>query len=300
MSAEDIPFNDLIRHLPLERKGLEISPLFRPGLLKTQYNVDYTDYLPTRELQYREKGHPDGHKVVELDFVWNPFKRLKHCTKTRYDYVIARHVWEHVPNPIGWLEQVLEVCKTGAIITLVLPTKYNPIDFLRSETDISEIVAAYLEDRKTPSARQIFDAFYHRKITPLPINKTLYTAEEVRKMPHHYSFIKSLGRAYSGYKRPVYIDIHCSIFNLKTLPKIIWELRELGFLNVEVIETSSAKEDAAEFFIKLRKLEPKDSNLFESIKRWERKFAIRQMIKGIIGVRLTDRIKEVFQGNGQD
>jgi SAM-dependent methyltransferase len=251
--------NEIIKSLPVhEGKGLEIAPLFKPILKRPKYDIDYTDYMSTEELRERDKSHPGITDLVDIDFVWAPGKRLKDCAEGRmYDYVISSHVWEHVPNPIGWMEQVLEVCRPGAIVSLALPTKHNPIDYIRREVDISEWVGSYIENRSNPSAKQVFDCLYHARKVTKPCNKIAYTPEEFAALPRSYTVAEAMSFANRAHTQNIYTDVHCSVFMPESFPHLMAQLKELELINAELIDVSIgdiSHDEAIEFFVKFRKL----------------------------------------------
>ena len=255
---------EITKLLPLNGKGLEIAPLFRPTLKKPQYDIDYTDYLPTEELRARDGGHPESVNLVDIDFVWHPEKRLKDCAENRkYDYVISSHVWEHVPNPIGWLEQVLEVCNDGAIVAMALPLKYNPIDYIRKETEVSELVGNYLENRSIPSAKQVFDCLSNARKIEVAVAKNTFTPEEFATQPLSYSKMEAMGFAYRAFSQNIYTDVHCSVFSPESFPDLINKIRELGLLNIELIDVTvdgASTDKVCEFYVKIKKLPATSAN----------------------------------------
>jgi SAM-dependent methyltransferase len=254
--------DEITAGLPLQTgRGLEIAPLFRPILTKSVGKVDYTDYMSTAELRERDKSHPDVGNLVDVDFVWAPGDRLKNSAGGReYDYVVSSHVLEHVPNPIGWLEQTLEVCKPGAIISMALPTKYNPIDFLRENTTISEWVGSYVEARSIPSAQQVFDCLHFSRTFPPARPGEYFTREEVLAMPSGYTAEQALGFAHRAYSHQVYTDVHCSVFTLESFRQILQASIDLGLLNIEILDLHTAngadERDVPEFYVQLKKVPP--------------------------------------------
>ncbi len=252
--------DEITRGLPLQSgRGLEIAPLFRPILSKSLGKVDYTDYMSTSELRERDKSHPEIANLVEVDFVWKPGARLKDCAGSReYDYVVSSHVLEHVPNPIGWLEQTLEVCKPGAIIAMALPTKYNPIDFLRDNTTLSEWIGSYLEARAIPTAQQVFDCLHFSRTMPPNPPDRYFTREEVMAMPSGYTAEQALGFARRAFAQNVYTDVHCSVFTLESFRQLVQGAIDLGLLNLEILSVHTAgnsdQRDVPEFYVKLKKV----------------------------------------------
>lgn len=248
--------------LPLAAgRGLEVAPLFRPILTKAMGKVDYTDYMSTAELRERDKSHPDSVNLVDIDFVWAPGARLKDCAGGRmYDYVVSSHVLEHVPNPVSWLEQTLEVCNPGAIIAMALPTKYNPIDLLRENTTISEWVGSYIESRSIPTAQQVFDCLHYSRTIPPTVAPGQLSRADAMALPSGYNTEQAMGFAHRAFSHQVYTDVHCSVFSPDSFRDLIEQVIALGLLDVEILDIHTAggadPRNLPEFYVKLKKVPP--------------------------------------------
>src|SRR3990172_4516550 len=103
MSTLDRRRSEIGRYTNLDReRGLEIGPLDSPVLTKDEANIRYLDYLTRDELVERHSDRRRVDDIVALDYVISN-KPLASAIGERFDYVIACHVLEHVPNMIGWL-----------------------------------------------------------------------------------------------------------------------------------------------------------------------------------------------------
>ncbi len=63
----------------------------------------------------------------------------------------ASHVLEHVPNPIRWFEDVCSILAPGGKLHLKIPDSRYTFDFRRRPSGLSDLVAAYVEDRTRPT-----------------------------------------------------------------------------------------------------------------------------------------------------
>ncbi|MCG8373181.1 MAG: class I SAM-dependent methyltransferase, partial [Balneolales bacterium] len=78
------------------------------------------DHASTEALRakYRDDSSVDISKIVEVDYIWgneNPFPTKS--GQNKFDYVLASHVVEHVPDLIGWLKEIHSVLRVGGILS---------------------------------------------------------------------------------------------------------------------------------------------------------------------------------------
>ena len=88
--------------------GLEIGPSHNPIAPKKKgYKVHILDHLSTNDLRIKYQDHGlNLDNIEEVDFIWSgqPLHEIigkKHC----YDWIIASHVIEHLPDLISFLQQ---------------------------------------------------------------------------------------------------------------------------------------------------------------------------------------------------
>jgi SAM-dependent methyltransferase len=124
---------DKIRALidPASQRGLEIGALNSPAIYSSEGKVYYVDHLPTDEL--KEKYSPDPNinieDIVPVDYVWGDKTLVEAVGQGVYfDYLVASHVVEHVPDVIGWFGEISAVLKPGGVLSLVVPDKRFTFD----------------------------------------------------------------------------------------------------------------------------------------------------------------------------
>jgi SAM-dependent methyltransferase len=59
------------------------------------------------------------------------------------DFIVASHVIEHVPNPLGLLEGIHRVLRPGAVVVLLVPDRRHTFDRGRPPTSLEHVVADY-------------------------------------------------------------------------------------------------------------------------------------------------------------
>lgn len=237
--------------------GLEIAPYFNPLVLKSEYRVDYADYVSTEELRIKAAANPGAvnSEVPAIDHVWIPGKSLKLCMPEgkSFDYAVASHVVEHVPNVIGWLNDILAVLKNGATLALCVPDKRFCMDHYRRETTMGEMIGAWLESRPIPTAAQVFDflsqTFYDLGKRPAPYDLGV----KFEDVDRHYDDTKALEYAMWTLNTNSYLDVHCSVWTPASFTAIFDRLIGLKLLNVSMTKPVEANA-RAEFIVHLTKL----------------------------------------------
>jgi trans-aconitate methyltransferase len=92
-----------------------------------RHDVRYVDCIDNDTIIKKAAENPGsvGREIPRIDWVWTPGKRLRSCIPAHvaFDYCVATHVMEHVPDTIGWLNQIFEVMHDGAVLALALPDR---------------------------------------------------------------------------------------------------------------------------------------------------------------------------------
>jgi hypothetical protein len=146
----------LVGLLPIsEGVGVELGPLNIPLLSKSEGRVLYVDHLDGEGLR---KKYPTVTDIVDVDRPITGDSLMETLSSDApLDYAVASQVFEHVPNPIRWLNELAMVLRVGGLLALSLPDRRMTFDFLRRETRASEIVSAYLEDTIISNPRNVYD-----------------------------------------------------------------------------------------------------------------------------------------------
>jgi SAM-dependent methyltransferase len=249
-----------LRQVDVDTRALEIAPFYDPFLPKEKYNVDYTDYTTTEQLKLKASKIPNfcESDIPAVDFVWSPGKALRECIPERreYDFVVASHVLEHVPNPLGWLNEILSISRHGGYVALFLPDRRMPNDFFRRETDFGQLVQWWIEQPVVPTPGQILDSLAHAFVTP-GTNALRFESRDnpVYPLDRYYCDEEAMAFATSAHSENEYVDVHCTVWTRASAVTLFERAVEAGILNVEI---AGVEEDEAEFLILLRKAgEPK-------------------------------------------
>lgn len=240
-------------------KGLELGPLYSPVLLKSEAKVYYVDHMSTPGLRKKYSGHPfslDG--IVDVDYVVGKLSLTEAVASKKFDYVIASHVIEHIPDVVGWFKEVASVLKSGGILSLVIPDKRYSFDVSRDVSRPSAVIGAYLDGLKKASSEMVYDsAVEYREVT---------TAEAgwsdipwSYKIPSKWNVSEAYRRALLNLDPNEYVDCHCYVFTPESFFTILRSLVTHELFDYEVVYYSETARNDLEFYVSLRKVKKRDS-----------------------------------------
>lgn len=227
--------------------GLEIAPWYAPIAPKAEgFNVRILDFFPKDELYRRAIADPNipagsEKDIEEVDFVGNA-SDIASLVTGKYDYLISSHNFEHLPDPIRFLQGSESLLEHNGRLIMALPDCRHTFDRYRPHTMTGEWIQAYKEARKKPTAQQIFE-FYSR----LGSN-------------HDAKLTGDLIDSFNQWSRDYYVDVHCTLFFPASFELLMLEARALGLTNLEVVKITP---QWGEFFVWLQMATSAIENLQE-------------------------------------
>lgn len=232
--------------------GLEIGPSHNPIATKKKgYNVHILDHASAEDLKIKYQGHGINlSNIEEVDFVWHGETFQELIGKTGcYDWIIASHVIEHVPNFISYLQQCEAMLKQDGVLSLVIPDKRYCFDYFSSSSTTGNVLDAYAENRVRPSHGQIFDHIANASKRNGSIawsSDGLGGADEL---------VHTFAEAQMHWEKSVtttdYIDVHCWRFTPASFRLLISDLLNLGLINLEI--KAEFDTTGCEFYVSLGK-----------------------------------------------
>ncbi|NJO33618.1 MAG: hypothetical protein HC869_11210 [Rhodospirillales bacterium] len=169
------------------------------------------------------------------------------------DYVIASHVWEHVPDFLGWLESNLIVLRPGGRMAVAYPDKRYTFDMCRRSSSLSDVLAAYIEKRTRPTITQLSDYLLNVvSVTPQDAWSGATNRENAKTIHAQNSIVQLLREADKSGR---YVDAHCWVFEDLEMLQILENVRP--FISRKFIVLS--------FFPPIRELERILSHLREGL-----------------------------------
>jgi hypothetical protein len=244
---------DKVFHL-LDKKGLglEIGPSHNPIAPKNKgFNVHTLDHASAAELRNKYQGHGVNlDNIEEVDFIWHgePLQELIDKIDC-YDWIIASHVIEHVPDLISFLQQCEVLLKSAGILSLVIPDKRYCFDHFSASSSTGNVLDAHAEKRVKPSEGQIFDHFANAAKR----NGNGAWSSDGMGGPNelYHTFAEAQTIYLSSVSNTDYIDTHCWRFTPASFRLLISDLQNLGLIGLEIklgFDTTGC-----EFFVSLGK-----------------------------------------------
>jgi SAM-dependent methyltransferase len=237
--------------------GLELGAANNPIVRSPRCR--YADYADTETLRQRfaASDYHGVNSIVAVDYVWAGSGPLAPIVgDQRFDYVIASHVIEHVPNPIGWFRGIAEVVRPGGVFNLAIPDQRFTFDIACPPSSLGELIEADLLGYSRPSPRQIFDSCYYGKaVDPgepwgrnIDLASTPSFSGEITSQLAYDQAVRSL----SG----EYYDSHCWAFTPRTFLLLLRGLCDLRLFDFMLKDFHPTIEGEFEFFLSLEKPGP--------------------------------------------
>lgn len=175
-----------------------------------------------------------------------------------FDYVIASHVIEHIPDPIGWMDDLTHTLGSGGILSLVIPDKRYCFDINRSLNEVSDLVDANLRQLRQPSYRQAYD-FYAKAINGMVDTAAVWAGTADYSLAVRQDFddpdVAALEACRRMQKSDEFVDVHCHVFTPDSFLGLFEKLVHLDLIDYEVAAFVPTEPNNLEFYVSLRSLD---------------------------------------------
>jgi hypothetical protein len=243
--------------------GIEIGPFFNPIAPKAKgWNTTIVDFTDTESLIRIAQTHTApviremAGNIEPVDIVWRNVNLVESALRIRskgFDYLIASHVIEHIPDIITFLQQISALASEGFVLSLAVPDYRLTFDFFRPISNTPHALLAYREKRTIHSPETMFDTYaymVHRDGAAcwLPgAGGQLQLVEPLEES--HRKYLDYLQASMGGTQ--AYVDTHCWIFTPSSFHLMILELNALGYIDFAV--TNWEQGIGSEFLVQLEK-----------------------------------------------
>ncbi len=246
-STEISPRVKLLRtFLSKDRLGLEIGPSHAPIAPKADgYNVHIIDHCSKEALISKYTGHDvDLQRIEDVDFLWagEPYKDLT-GRPGGYQWVIASHVIEHVPDLIAFFKNCSEVLADDGLLVLAVPDKRYCFDYYRPVSGLGKVIDAHLLNLSRHSPGTITEhCINFAKLHGLGAWGPEYEGTPI--CVHSYEQASEIYR--TALEETQYTDCHSWCFTPATFRLILLDLLQLGFIDLH--EHSFPEPSGCEFY----------------------------------------------------
>lgn len=242
---------------PSGRLGVELGPLNRPLIRREDGDVLYADHRSTDDLRAKYAGHelvigPKARPIVDVDLVLE-HQGLAQALGARapVDYIVASHVIEHIPDPIGWLNELAGVLREDGVIFLVVPDKRFTFDFHRAPSTTGDLVGHHIAAAKLASPAQIFE--YVARVAEVDPAAVWSGRQRDPRPIFDGQLARALGDARSVARHGTYYDAHCTAYTPVSFLTVFREVIELDLIPFEIARIDPTERNTIEFYVTLRK-----------------------------------------------
>lgn len=256
--------SEVTKFVTREKTGIEIGPWFQPLAPKREgYNCWSLDVFELETLRQRAKDDPyvldeSIINIEEVDLL-GPATSLAELVDLKgnlatFDYILSSHNFEHLPDPIRFLQACSKVLRPGGMLSMAVPDHRTCFDYFRPITTLATWLEAYFTSRDRPSAAQIFeqqtmDARYHKA-------EEVVASFSLADDPTNVVPLQGLEAGFNFWKACItkpekdYRDAHCSVFTPASFELLLSDVCYLKLVNLELIEVSGTYNN--EFYVHLR------------------------------------------------
>jgi SAM-dependent methyltransferase len=255
----------ILQFITKEQVGIEVGPWFAPIAPKKEgYNCRALDLFDAATLRRKAQSDPAVPKeripeIEEVDLIGSA-GAIADLVAERgalgtFDYIISSHNFEHLPDPIRFLQGCEKVLKQGGILSMAIPDRRLCFDYFRPHTTLSAWLEAYFESRDRPTFAQVFEQNTLRSSMDRdgkPVTSWLLFDD-----PHGVAPFRTLQEAFDSWTASVagpdseYRDVHCWVFTPASFELLIRDLEFLKLVNFEIVDVSPPIGN--EFVVHLRK-----------------------------------------------
>ncbi|KAF2990050.1 class I SAM-dependent methyltransferase [Methylocystis sp. MJC1] len=255
--------NELLRFIDREHYGIEIAPWINPITPKSHgFNCLTLDVFDKNTLVSKamaDPNIPDGclNLIEDVDFIGSACDIdsivSSKCVLGSFDYIISSHNFEHLPNPILFLQGCSKVLKPNGILSMALPDKRASFDYFRPHSITADWVAAYYEKRDRPSAQQLFaQTSLHSRFQQADREALCFSLGADPELVVPFETLKEAFHTWDNFQKSpdeIYRDVHCSVFTPSSFELILRDCEFLGLVDFDI--RSISQNNGNEFYVHL-------------------------------------------------
>jgi SAM-dependent methyltransferase len=253
----------LTRFISRDQRGIEVGPYFRPLAPKRLgYQCTVMDVFDAETLRLQALADSNIPRaaiadIEEVDIIGSAIEIAERVGEKlppgSFDYVITSHNFEHLPDPIHFLQGCEKVLRPGGILSMAVPDRRTCFDYFRPYSTLADLLDAYFAHRVRPTPAQVFcQNALHSRYT---IDGRQLVGFSLADDPANVVPVQTLSEAFAAWKQyelcpdEVYRDVHCWAFTPASLELLLTDLRFLGLIRLACLEISDTVDN--EFYVHL-------------------------------------------------
>jgi SAM-dependent methyltransferase len=243
----------LLEHVDKAGLGLEIGPSHSPVAPRRDgFRVEIIDHASREDLVAKYAAHGvDSAAIEDVDFVWDGRRYAELTGRPHgYDWVIASHVIEHVPDLVGFLADCDAILREDGMLSLAVPDKRYCFDRMRPHTGLQAVVDAHREGRTNHTPGRV--AEYFLNVVALRGRVAWAPVDAEDAAVSDFAFVHGGEDARNGMRAVendnTYLDIHAWCFTPSSFRLLIEDLHALGMVAMREV---AYHEGVGEFFVTL-------------------------------------------------
>lgn len=227
--------DNLLYFVNTSGKGLEVGPSFSPIAPKSSgYDVDVVDHATAEALRakYQDQG-VDLDAIEEVDYVWTDTSLTELLGgEPKYDYIIASHLIEHLPDLIGFFLDCQQLLRPHGVLSLAVPDFRCCFDIFRGPTTTGDVLQAHLERRSRHNAGTVFDHFAYAAYRD---NHPSWICRSQGALEFAHRFAEAEYMMKQAHHSQDYLDVHAWQFTPSSFRLLMHDLRALGLVSMREI-----------------------------------------------------------------
>jgi hypothetical protein len=243
---DDVRRRFIMGHCPNHLRGLELGPLALPIADRGTFDVIYVG-LPIRDIPRNIRS--------DADVTWQEGVPLLACVGNRlFGYAVVAHVFEQIPNPLGWIRQVLDCLEEGGRLAILLPHRERSINRYRQDTTFAQVAAWAIENPSVPTPLQVMD-FLSQSFDDSGETNYAGPMPAFGEVPRHYTDLQAVEFARFSWNQGKRLDVHCTAWTPNSLHEVFTRLIDASLLEASIagIYSDVPELSSREFLVVLEK-----------------------------------------------
>ncbi len=223
----------LLEGVARDARLLEIGASYSPIAPRSEgWNTKIVDHANRDQLVEKYKREPDlwVERIEEVDFIWTDGSiadALPAPLHGAFDYLIASHVIEHVPDLISFLSSAERILQPEGAVILAIPDKRFCFDYYRPLTMTGDVLEAHQQKRTRHTPRTAYEHWFY---TVSRNGQGAWGQEPVAGLKLSNPFAVAMRKLQNLSSEPEapYVDLHVWKFSPSSFELILLELARMG------------------------------------------------------------------------